>query len=381
MSSAEQKRANANVAIIGLFLTAIYVPLFGSLLMEDKSTSAVERRGLAPLPPLPNSTDAMKKFPRAFEQYFDDHFGFRENLVWIYNRAKYGLGDSPTKSVLRGKDGWLFYADQQDGDPIGDFRNINLFTPQQLAQVRAALLARYRWLKARGIEYVFVIAPNKHSIYPEYLPDYLPKVGKKSAYDQLVESLRHEPAVPVIDLRPALLEAKKNHVVYSKIGTHWNQYGANIAQYEITKHLAQKFNVIQPTVWTAENYDWAANENYRGLARMMGLADQLAISGPSYAGPPLRARKIPAQTENIRAPFMTLCDTSKLDVVVFRDSFFTAMQPYFSEHFHRVTYVWSMPSLIDLKNYVRNRHPDIVVEQRVERYLNVRVVLPVRTDP
>ena len=371
MKSAEQKRTLANVAVIGLFLIAIYVPFFGSLAMEDQESSAVERRTLATLPAIPETREALAEFPQAYGQYFDDHFGFRENLLRIYYRAKHRLGDSPSAKVVIGKEGWLFLADRLDGDPIGDFRNINRFTPQELEQVRAAIQVRYRWLRDRGIHYVFVISPNKHSIYPEYLPDHLTKVGENSAYDQLVEVLRREPAIPVIDLRPALLDAKKSQVVYSKIGTHWNQYGANVAQNEIVKHLAERFADVRPTLFGPESYDWSAVEHGVDLARMMGLDDRLAITGPEYTGASRTAIRTPAELATNRTRFVTRRDDAEanVDVVVFRDSFFTAMQPDFSEHFASVTYIWSMPSFESLQSIANSMRPDVVIEERAERYL------------
>jgi hypothetical protein len=38
--------------------------------------------------------------------------------------------------------------------------------------------------------------------------------------------------------------------------------------------------------------------------------------------------------------FETICPGKRLSVLVFRDSFFTAVQPYFSQYFGRVKYIW-----------------------------------------
>ena len=46
-----------------------------------------------------------------------------------------------------------------------------------------------------------MIAPDKHSIYPEYLPDGLTPLGPATRLDQLLAPLRDHSAVAPLDLR------------------------------------------------------------------------------------------------------------------------------------------------------------------------------------
>jgi hypothetical protein len=57
-------------------------------------------------------------------------------------------------------------------------------------------------LERRGIRCLFVVAPDKHSIYPEYLPETV-SVHSPTELDQLLPSL-DEAGVLHVDLRPAL---------------------------------------------------------------------------------------------------------------------------------------------------------------------------------
>ncbi|MEI9865253.1 MAG: hypothetical protein WDN00_12025 [Limisphaerales bacterium] len=43
---------------------------------------------------------------------------------------------------------------------------------------------RRDWLAKRGIAYLFVVAPDKHSIYPEELPGWAVKVRPQTKLDQ-----------------------------------------------------------------------------------------------------------------------------------------------------------------------------------------------------
>ena len=55
------------------------------------------------------------------------------------------------------------------------------------------------WLNARGMHYVIVFVPCKYTIYPEYLPDYLRRVGAETPREQLVGHLRSYADLPLID--------------------------------------------------------------------------------------------------------------------------------------------------------------------------------------
>lgn len=56
--------------------------------------------------------------------------------------------------------------------------------------------------------------------------------------------------------------------------------------------------------------------------------------------------------------------------MVFQDSFGTALVPYLSEHFRRTAYIWDYPNRIVMTAATISEHPDIVIEERVERHLS-----------
>src|SRR5690606_8627964 len=61
---------------------------------------------------------------------------------------------------------------------------------------------------------------------------------------------------------------------------------------------------------------------------------------------------------------------NNLTLLVFRDSFFSALRPYVSQHFHKVVYVWSGYE----QKIVEMVEPDIVLEANVERYFSGYIV-------
>ena len=71
----------------------------------------------------------------------------------------------------------------------------------------------------------------------------------------------------------------------------------------------------------------------------------------------------PGSMEN----FTSDCDRGELSVLIFRDSFFTALTPYFSRKFKHASYAWGKFSHDRLEAYINKEKPDIVIEERVER--------------
>ena len=231
------RRFKPHWVIMILFGVIIYTPLLSWDFSDVKKMSLTEKRKLASCPALPDSIDTLKTFPTEFEAYFKDQFSFRDEMVKLHNRFKFFLGDSSTSNVIFGKKGWLFLSGKAYFSPVRDYRNLDPFTPVDLQNYVKYLKFKQQWLKKRGIKYLFFVAPNKHTIYGELLPDYITKVNKESALDQLMDYLAKNTDIPVLDLRPVLIENKNNTFcdLYGKFDTHWNFFGANFAQYEIAK--------------------------------------------------------------------------------------------------------------------------------------------------
>ncbi len=203
-----------NSFIISLiFGLAIFIPFYIGIFEIDKEISKIEKRKLSQIPKMPKTIAEVKIFPKLFDTYYSDQFGLRDWFTKYYKLVKYNLGDSPSSDVTIGKNGWLFLGSIKKGynkyrDPIGDVRNVNLYSQKALKEFAKYMTGLKSWLNDKDIEYIFVIAPNKHTVYFDELPDYISKVNEYSATDQLVGYLKEYTDVPVIDLRSKLINEK-----------------------------------------------------------------------------------------------------------------------------------------------------------------------------
>jgi hypothetical protein len=353
-----------------IFCLAIFIPFYIGIFEIDKEISKVEKRKLSQIPKMPKTITEVKIFPKLFDTYYSDHFGLRDWFTKYYKVVKYSLGDSPSEDVTIGKNGWLFLGSMKKGynkfrDPIGDFRNVNLYSQKALKEFAKYMTGLKSWLNDRGIEYIFVIAPNKHTVYFDELPDYISKVNEYSATDQLIGYLKQYTDVPVIDLRSKLINEKDKYQLYYKTDTHWNHYAANIAQYEIMLEIEKLFpKQIQP-----EMIDLKDGVRDGGdLANFMGVHIFKELNPQPIFEQTCTPKKY-VHDKKGHPKYTMICEDQKLNAIIFRDSFFSALQPYFSRKFKRSTYIWEKLNYSSLIKYIKLEKPNIIIEEWVERSL------------
>ena len=102
---AENKTRNprSDLALIGFFLLAIVLPLGAKLVLPDRAVAGAENRRLAKFPKLDWQRKTLEAFPNAFEKYYNDQFGFRDQLIrWHHLTKLRALGVSPSPKVVLG---------------------------------------------------------------------------------------------------------------------------------------------------------------------------------------------------------------------------------------------------------------------------------------
>jgi hypothetical protein len=352
-------------------MATIFTPFFVAIFEKDKAVSKSEKRHLAPLPTIELRGGQIKRFPDDFTDYFADHFGGREWLSSTYRKLKHYIGDSPSQDVTLGKEGWLFLGSVKSGysrynDPIGDARNANLYSMKELARVADYMMTIKAWLKKKNIEYMFVITPNKHTIYAEKLPDYIQKINPYSSTDQLTEYLNKHTNIKVVDLRQPLLDKKADHLLYKKTGTHWNHYAVNIAQYEIMKAIEQFFpEAVDPQLFKLKD---GIKNNGGDLAGMIGNRNFRELAPRPIFKETCKPVKIPKHALETDI-FSITCDGPKLSALIFRDSFFNDLRLYLARQLYHTTYIWGALDFPLLQQQLEEHIPDIVIEEMVERKL------------
>jgi alginate O-acetyltransferase complex protein AlgJ len=362
----------SEIALIALFLIVIGTPPLMCVFFSKKEWSDIEKRALASSPQIPTDFKTLLQFPKRFEAYYNDHFGFREKLIKRYHREmRKRFGQTGVPNVIAGKDGWYFYGGD---DLLNDLRGLTPLTDQQIISFKENLVGKRDWLAKRGIHYLFVIAPDKQTIYPEYLPDYFRKAKGITRLEQLTKYLKKNSDVEILDLRPELFNAKPKGRLYDKTDTHWNGYGAFVGYRKMMHKISQWFPKEQ-FKFDFYFHDTMGERPGGDLSQMLGLHETIMEMVPV-----LKERHFCAQPMKLNleirnfykrkgtAAFMKGCKDANLRAVVFMDSFFTGLQPFFSENFQQVVYLWQYYDQETVERLIDYFHPHIIIEERVERF-------------
>ena len=102
-----------------------------------------------------------------------------------------------------------------------------------------ALEERGTGSSAEGIHYLVLLAPDKHTIYPEYIPGRYEHVSPATRFDQFYDYLRQHTRLDLVDLRTPLRRAKSHERLYLRRDTHWNDRGAFIGYQTIIAALSR----------------------------------------------------------------------------------------------------------------------------------------------
>ena len=111
------------------------------------------------------------------------------------------------------------------------------FTRDELEHWRSTLQHTQDWLHARGIAYCSCSRRTSTPSTPTRCRRRCIRVGAETRTDALVRYLRDHSTVPVLDLRPALREARTRERIYHRTDTHWNDRGAFVAYDAIIRAL------------------------------------------------------------------------------------------------------------------------------------------------
>lgn len=291
----------------------------------------------------------------------EDSFYPRARLVAWTSNLRLLIGDRVFPKVIAGDDGWLVYTAEGD---IDDYQKTSLFTEDELTRFQNNLDALSANYADRGIELIVVISPNKNTIYPERLPRQLPVLGSESRLDQAMAYLKGHGQEQIIDLRPALLAAKRERQMYYATDTHWNDYGAYLAYAALLEEAG-----ITPRPMS--DFEPVSRE-----PDLLDLSDNIGatiLPEPRIQFAPLFDLRASYKNINLggrRLMFSNVADASLPDLVLYYDSFFFNVIPLLGEHFHRGLYVqnYSGSGLWNL-SWVDEQDPDVVIIEFAERYL------------
>lgn len=315
-----------------------------------------EKRNLAAFPVF--SLETVDTFPSSVESYINDHAAFRNRFLTLnsfLNLKLFNYADS--LDVIKGKDGWYFYS---AGTSVEDFLGINRFSEEDLSLITERLQTASDYCEEQGIEFIVLLAPNKENVYSEYLPGGYERVDSPTRREQLIDCLRQNSTVNVVDPFPYLAE-NRDYQWYFKTDTHWNDAAGFIAGQMLIEAAGGT-----PTPISEVQVDYVPREmgdlanlfhmperyNEEEKAVISGYHDELEIRFEDRKGDGNIVHLTTPKAQDPRR------------IAVYRDSFGTALMSALPKYFqHTDFYHWQA---FDAE-LLREKKPDILVYELVER--------------
>ncbi len=326
-----------------------------------------EKRVLATRPPMPESWSQLRVFPGAFDDYVHDQFPPRSQLIAGLNYLRYRMGWSGFSRVIVGRDGWLFY---DNDNHLAYSAATPALTQGDIDAWAAVYSARKQWLAARGIAYQVLMVPTKESIYPDKLPGWAQRArGAGWVSDQDLFRARF-PADEFVDLRPAFAHAiAHGQRLFTTLDTHWNGTGAHVASGVVLDRLATstRFTSLQPLPLSDFPRDAHSLEAH-DLAAMLGIA---AIPNGGFnlfdpAPPPAPASiEYLGPTAYWTTARVVTTGYSGPRLLMTVDSFSNALLPFLYPHFRQIVIAHNQDGSFR-RDLIERFHPDIVMLEVIE---------------
>ena len=345
-------KTKADLAM-GAFLCACMIPSVGMFLLPERPAAANQTLAAAPVLVTQDgrlNTEVLDDVT----DYVADHFALRQELITANSALEAAVfRTSAQDSVLLGRDGWLFYQETLD-----DYLHTDPLSERELFSAARTMGLLSEYAGSHGARLVFTVAPNKASLYPQYLPFVGEPLAEPDGIDRLVPLLEAQ-GVEYIDLFQAF--RAQDAVLYHATDSHWTNRGAALAH----DTLMTALGLEDRTQWYAQPGRTAPTHRgdlYEMLYPTGGmLEDETQFDKPftfTYVRPIRSAEDQRIETENPS-------QTGRL--LMFRDSFGNTLYPFLAEEYGHAMFSRAMPYQMAL---LEETGADTVLIELVERNLN-----------
>ncbi len=327
----------SNLCFLTLSAALLVVPALLTNVKPDQVSVAENRKLAEPV----SISEGLSAYMTGLNSYVNDRIGFRNQMVALYNEFTINVLPPRNDQVIFGSDGWLFFSEE-----LSDYTGLN--NNQESVEYAVQVLnALDSWCKENGSRFVFMVGPNKSSVYDCYMPDYVVK-SETSFLDALTARLEHE-NILFVNPQNTLIADRDSGELYMKLDSHWNAYGAEYAIHDLLLQL----NITEKT------YTFTEERKIAGDLLSM-LAVQSTGSDSLYAdvdpNPNCEAELLAGSLNR------AIRNEDGISFVCYADSFAGALDNYFGHYFNGTIYGhWNVSQTIE------DGFPEVFIVQCVER--------------
>ncbi len=385
--------------ILAIFTVILFVvPFFGSLLIFGEQSGVFlpsENRQVVSMTGIDRFTShGLKRFFGNKNQYIDDRLMGKEELVPVLNELLLDpekVSRFDLSKGLIGKNEWIFLGNDysrvidkhcQENFPLDNYEFQSSINKIDLLK---------NTTEGLGGTYVLFIAPDKHNIYCDELPQWLGDTCKNSEIytRKLISKIEDETSVNVVYPAVELKSQISKGQLFHKSDTHWNLLGGKVGFVALMRNMERLGLIRDFQEIPLMDLKQIRNKKLGDLAHILALPsgykiskdfdylfqrpDQLLVRWkevskkeelkPFTVSSGSAPSKFYAYMKNESAMYRT-------KLLVLCDSFNNAMSPYFNLYFSDVMYVSRRSSMDEKIRAIQKFKPTIVINEIVERDLD-----------
>lgn len=350
-----------NIIFCLVFLAMLVLPfLFTNFKKNVKSDIDNEY-----LPEL--ETESVEKFVKSADDYLDKRIGLREESLELYQLLNDKLfSEMEHPNHMYGKNGHMYY---KWDNYIADWQHLNL--NDEWAEGFAKGIKSFQdYSESKDKKFIYMLLPDKKTIYPEYFPDGYNVKGELSRTDQVLSYL-DEYSVNYYWAKDTMLEGKKTMAVNNKKYdiTHWNENGAFIVLRELYSRIGlptldiNDYEVTEKVEKYLPNSDFVINES----VPLYSLKEQNAILDRGWHEE--NELEFPGETPSYFSYHYNPENPDAPRLLVIHDSYLAEKEKFFCENVSELFFLhrYNIHNIEWFKYYVDKIDPDIIIYENPER--------------
>jgi len=356
-----------NVIRNWLFLGALMVPGIVMLFAARQETSLREARTLASAPGRIELVEHPLQYASLWDAFLKDHFGLRDSLLDINALVRRQLESPASGQVIVGKQGWLFF-----GDGLLPGSESARAVEEKVTRQVELIGAIARRLDRQRIPFLVAPTPDKHSVYPEYLPGWLDRLPRSDVMRQLIAGVRAK-GVELVDVGDALASSRDHSPLYFLTDTHWTPIGAALAFNEVSR-LSRA--VLRPVpVPSGATLVHGAPHDLSRMAGFDGTPLDWVVPGFNSSYPQALREELQVADSSLQKPFVLRRDGLGSKVLIIGDSFSGHWPSYALESANTVYWSHHNQCLADWPKLL-SLDVDLVIYQMLERTIGCPPLAP-----
>lgn len=371
----KNKRLIYNCIFIALFMIMLIVP---TVLMDHEKykSSDIDNKTLTEWPGFSMDTDTI----REIENYVDDRIGFRSQAIYEYTKISddiFGVMVHPL--FMYGQQGHIYYKDPAY---IAAYQRLNT-NPEYMDQLVNYLETTNDYLNSKGIKFIYFLAPDKKSIYPEFFPKSIHvKEDEDTVINYMTSRLESSDVEYVIPYKE-LLEAKKTQVVYNQKydATHWNEFGSMLGQKMLDDHIQNWFDDVKKL--DEADYSLGFEKRTNLDQSDFPIDDDVPVftlnNDTSQDAGAYLASGIKIEVPTFYSHHLNPEVGNSRRLVIFTDSYFATYSKFYTNRFSEVYYIHRQ-NYKYLQYIVNLLFPDVVVFETAERSITGEMPLTTELD-